>query len=72
MKLTSCIQLKKQKIKTLNASSEIENPLKKNEEKFELSNSAVSCERTWTVPEQRTQSISVTFINRLETEMFFA
>ena len=27
---------------------------------------------SWTSPEQRTQSISMTFINRLEAEMLFA
>ena len=26
----------------------------------------------WTLPEQKTQSISMTFINRLEAEMIFA
>ena len=45
LKLTSCIQLKNQKIKTLNVSSEKETSLKMNEEKFGLSVSAVFCWR---------------------------
>ena len=42
-----------------------------NEEKFELSVSDVLCGCTWTVP-QEMQSISVTFIIKLEGEMIFA
>ena len=55
-------------MKTLNVSSVIENSPNMNEEKFGLSVSAFLCGRTWTVSVQRTQSISVTFINRLEAE----
>ena len=49
--LTSCIQ---QKIKTLNVSSVMENSPKMNEEKFELSISAIVCGSTWTVHQQKT------------------
>ena len=72
LKLTSCIKLKNQKIKTLNVSSVMENYLKMNEEKFGLSVSAVFCRGTWTLSAQRTQNISMTFINRLETENGFS
>ena len=47
---TSFIQLKNQKIKTLNLSSVMENFPKMNDKKFELSVSANLCERTWIVP----------------------
>ena len=30
------------------------------------------CAHLWTVPQQRTQNISATFINRIEAEMSFA
>ena len=43
-----------------------------NEEKFGLVVSAVLCENTWTLKEERTQSVSVTCINRLEAESVFA
>ena len=66
--LTSCIQLKNQKIKTLNVSSVMENSPKMNEEKFGLS---VLCGRTCIVLQQRTQSIFVTFIQRIEVEIDF-
>ena len=72
LKLTSYIELKNQKIKTLNVPSVIENSTKMKEEKFGLRVSAVLCGRTWTIPQQRIQSISVTFINRIETEVVFA
>ena len=38
---------------------------------FGLSISAVLCGRTWTVQQQRKHSICVTFVNRIEAEMFF-
>ena len=70
LKLASCIQLKNQKIKVLNVSSPMESSPKMNKEKFGLSASDVLCERT--VSQQRTQSISMTFINKIEAEMFLA
>ena len=72
LKLTSCIQLKNRKIKTLNVSSVTENSPKMHEVKFGLSVSAVLCGVIWTLSEQRTQNISVIFINRLETDVVFA
>ena len=54
----------------LNVSSVMENSLKY-KKKIGLSVPAVLCVRTWAVPQQRMQSISVTFINRPEAEMFF-
>ena len=42
------------------------------EEKFGLSVTPILCGGTWALPEQKTQSMSVTFINRLEAEMVFA
>ena len=72
LKLTSCIPLKNQKIKTLNVSYIMENSPMMNEEKFGLVVSAVLCENTWTLKEERTQSVSVTCINRLEAESVFA
>ena len=72
IKFTSCIQLKNQKIKMLNVSSAVENYPKINEEEFALSVSAVLCRHTWTVPQQRTQSISFTLIKIIQTEIVFA
>ena len=57
---------------TLNISSLMKNSPKMNKEKFGLSISAVLCGRTSTVPQQRKQSISVTFINRIKAEMVSA
>ena len=71
LKLNSCIQLRNQKTKTLNVSSVTENSLKMNDEKFGLNVSVVLFSRTWTLPHQRTQSISVTFINRLKEKIDF-
>ena len=69
LKLTSRIQLKIQKIKTLNVlSSAIKNSPKMNEEMFGLSVSPVLCGHKWTVSDQRMQNMSVTFIIRLEAE----
>ena len=72
LKLNSCIQLKNQKIKMLNVFSVMENSPKMTEEKFGLSVLAILCKRSWTVPQQRTLSTSVSFINRIEGEMVFA
>ena len=64
--------IKNQKIKTLNVSSVMENSPQMNKEKFGLNVSAILCERIWNVPQQRTHSISVTFINRIKAEIVFA
>ena len=63
---------KESEIKMLNVSSVMEITPKIIEEKFGLSVSAVLCGCTQTVPQQRMQSISVTFTNRVEAEMVFA
>ena len=65
LKFTSCIQLKNQKIKTLNLPSVVKNAPKLKEKKCGLSVSAILCWHTWTVPDQRTYSMSITFIRRL-------
>ena len=57
------------KIKTLNVSSTMENSPKMKKEKFEFNASAILCGHTWAVPQQRTLSISVAFINRIKAEM---
>ena len=73
LKLTSYIQLKNQKIKTLNVSSVMENSPKMKEDKYGLSVlAAVLFGCTWIEPVQRTQITSVTFINRLKADVIFA
>ena len=47
----------------------MENSPNSDEEKFELGVSAVFCGVTWILQDQKTQIISVTFINTLEAEM---
>ena len=70
LKQTSCIQINKSENKGLNVFSVNENSPKMKEGEFGSSVSAILCGRTWTIPEQRLQNISVTFKDSKQKQFF--